>query len=130
MATAITTLRASLASALSNPGVWSVFSFPPASPIANSVVIYPDDFYIEPQNNQYGSISPVANFKISMIVPLFDNQGNLGDIETMCVAVMNLISASTLSMKVGSMSAPTTSSNDTGQMLISELSVSILTTWS
>jgi hypothetical protein len=130
MTTAITVLRSQLATALDNPGVWSVFSFPPASPIANSVVIYPDDPYIEPQNNQYSSISPMANFKISMIVPLFDNQGNLGDIETMAVAVMNLISASTLSMKVGQMSAPTTSSNDTGQMLISDLSVSILTTWS
>lgn len=130
MTTAITVLRSQLATALDNPGVWSVFSFPPASPIANSVVIYPDDPYIEPQNNQYSSISPLANFKISMIVPLFDNQGNLGDIETMAVAVMNLISASTLSMKVGGMSAPTTSSNDTGQMLISDLSVSILTTWS
>jgi len=130
MTTAITVLRSQLATALDNPGVWSVYSFPPASPIANSVIIYPDDPYIEPQNNQYDSISPIANFKISMIVPLFDNQGNLGDIETMAVAVMNKIRASAISMKVGTFSAPTTSPNDTGQMLMSELSISVLTSWS
>jgi len=130
MTTAITVLRSQLAAALDNPGVWSVFSFPPASPIANSVIISPSDPYIDPQNNQYGSISPQANFKVTMIVPLFDNQGNLGDIESMAVAVMNLISASTLSMKVGSFSAPTPSPSETGQMLMAELSLSVLTTWS
>jgi hypothetical protein len=130
MTTSITTLRATLATALSNDGVWSTFSFPPASPIANSVIISPDDPYIDPQNNQYSSISPQANFKITMIVPLFDNQGNLGDIESLIVAVFNKLSASTLSVIVQSVSAPTTSPNDTGQMLMSELSISILTSWS
>ncbi len=130
MTTSITTLRATLATALSNDGVWSTFSFPPASPIANSVIISPDDPYIDPQNNQYNSISPQANFKITMIVPLFDNQGNLGDIESLIVAVFNKLSASTLSVIVRSVSAPTTSPNDTGQMLMSELSISILTSWS
>ncbi len=130
MTTSITTLRATLATALSNDGVWSTFSFPPASPIANSVIISPDDPYIDPQNNQYNSISPQANFKITMIVPLFDNQGNLGDIESLIVAVFNKLSASTLSVIVQSVSAPTTSPNDTGQMLMSELSISILTSWS
>jgi len=130
MTTSITTLRATLATALSNDGVWSTFSFPPASPIANSVIISPDDPYIDPQNNQYSSISPQANFKITMIVPLFDNQGNLGDIESLIVAVFNKLSASSLSVIVQSVSAPTTSPNDTGQMLMSELSISILTSWS
>ena len=130
MTTSITTLRATLATALSNDGVWSTYSFPPASPIANSVIISPDDPYIDPQNNQYSSISPQANFKITMIVPLFDNQGNLGDIESLIVAVFNKLSASTLSVIVQSVSAPTTSPNDTGQMLMSELSISILTSWS
>ena len=130
MTTSITSLRATLATALSNDGVWSTYSFPPASPIANSVIISPDDPYIDPQNNQYSSISPQANFKITMIVPLFDNQGNLGDIESLIVAVFNKLSASTLSVIVQSVSAPTTSPNDTGQMLMSELSISILTSWS
>ena len=130
MTTAITTLRSTLATALSNDGVWQVFSFPPASPIANSVIVSPDDPYIDPQNNQYNSISPQVNFKITMIVPLFDNQGNLADIETLVVGVFNKLSASALSVKVGSISAPTVSPSETGQMLMAEMSLSILSTWS
>jgi len=130
MTTAITTLRSTLATALSNDGVWQVFSFPPASPIANSVIVSPDDPYIDPQNNQYNSISPQVNFKITMIVPLFDNQGNLADIETLFVGVFNQLSASALNVKVGSISAPTVSPSETGQMLMAEMSISILSTWS
>ena len=130
MAVAITTLRSTLATALSNDGVWQVFSFPPASPIANSVIVSPDDPYIDPQANQYNSISPQANFKITMIVPLFDNQGNLADIETLVVGVFNKLSASGINIKVGSVSAPTVSPNETGQMLMAEMSISILSSWS
>lgn len=130
MPAAITTLRSTLATALTNAGVWSVFSYPPASPIANSVIINWDDPMIDPQNNQYNSISPQANFKITMIVPLLDNQGNLADIETFIVAVFNKLAASSLSIKVSSISAPTVSPSETGQMLMSEMSISILSTWS
>ena len=128
--TAITTLRASLAAALINEGVWSVYSFPPASPIANSIIVSPDSPYIEPQNNQYSTISPIANFKISLVVPLLDNQGNLGDIESFAVAVMNKLAASTISMKIGTFSEPTTAPSDMGQMLTADLSISVLTSWS
>jgi len=130
MVAAITTLRSTLATALTNDGVWSVFSFPPASPIANSVIISPDDPYIDPQNNQYSSISPQVNFRITMIVPLFDNNGNLIDIENFIVAVFQKLAASGLNIKVQSISAPTVSPNETGQMLMSEMSISILSTWS
>ena len=130
MVAAITTLRSTLATALTNDGVWSVFSFPPASPIANSVIISPDDPYIDPQNNQYSSISPQVNFRITMIVPLFDNNGNLIDIENTIVAVFGKLAASSLNVKVQSVSAPTVSPNETGQMLMSEISISILSSWS
>jgi hypothetical protein len=130
MVAAITTLRSTLATALTNDGVWSVFSFPPASPIANSVIISPDDPYIDPQNNQYSSISPQVNFRITMIVPLFDNNGNLIDIENTIVAVFGKLAASGLNVKVQSVSAPTISPNETGQMLMSEISISILSSWS
>jgi hypothetical protein len=130
MTAALTTLRSTLATALTNDGVWSVFAYPPASPIANSVIIQPDDPYLEPSNNQYNSISPMANFKITSIVPMFDNQGNLADIETFIVAVFNKLATSGLNIKVGTLSAPTVLPVDAGQMLASELQISILTTWS
>jgi len=127
---AVTALRSTIATAITNDGVWSVFSFPPASPIANSVIVSPDDPYIEPQNNLQNSISPMANFKLTMIVPMFDNQGNLADIETYMVDLFNKLASSSLNFRVGSMSAPSVLAVDAGQMLSSDLSVSILTSWS
>jgi hypothetical protein len=131
MTVAVTTLRSTLATALENAGVWQVFSYPPASPIANSVIIQPDDPYIEPSNNIYSSVAPKVNFKIVMIVPMLDNQGNLNGIETMVVGVFNKLAASTtLKISVGSISAPTVLSNVAGEMLTSDMSVSIMTSWS
>ena len=130
MTAAITTLRSTLATALTNDGVWSVFSFPPASPISNSCIINYADPAIDPQNNQYASIGPQANFEITLLVPLFDNQGNLIDMENYWVALMAKLNAAPLSLKIGSFSAPTVSSNEMGQMLMSQISVSILTSWS
>ena len=127
---AVTALRSTIATAITNDGVWSVFSFPPASPIANSVIVSPDDPYIEPQNNLQNSISPMANFKLTMIVPMFDNQGNLADIETFMVQLFNKLASSSLNFRVGTMSAPNVLAVDAGQMLSSDLSVSILTSWS
>ena len=43
MPAAITTLRSTLATDLANAGVWSTFSFPPATLLANAVVITPSD---------------------------------------------------------------------------------------
>jgi hypothetical protein len=43
---AISTLRGTLATALTNNGVWSTFSFPPATLLANSVVVTPAIRYI------------------------------------------------------------------------------------
>ncbi len=63
---AITTLRTTLATALTNNGVWSTFAFPPATLLANSVVVTPSDPYIEPNNNSQTGIAPLANFKIGI----------------------------------------------------------------
>ena len=131
MTVAVTTLRSTLATALENAGVWQVFAFPPATPIANSVIVQPDDPYLEPSNNIYATVAPKANFKIVMIVPMLDNQGNLIGIEDMLVGVFNkLYNASTLKISVGNVSAPTVLSGVAGEMLTAELSVSIMTSWS
>ena len=131
MTVAVTTLRSTLATALENAGVWQVFAFPPATPIANSVIVQPDDPYLEPSNNIYSSVAPKANFKIVMIVPMLDNQGNLIGIEDMLVGVFNKLAASTtLKISVGNVSAPTVLSGVAGEMLTAELSVSIITSWS
>lgn len=127
---AITTLRATLAAAILDDTLYSTFSFPPATPIANSVVIIPADPYLTPNNNQYASISPMANFTVQIFVPLMDNEGNLNGIETMLVAVFNKLAGSSLKLNVGSVSAPSVYASATGDLLTCNLSVSMLTEWS
>ena len=87
---AITTLRSSIAAALTDNTKWSVFSYPPATPIANSLIVSPADPYIVPSNNDYTAIAPLANFQISILVPLLDNQGNLAGIEDDIVRVLSI----------------------------------------
>lgn len=128
--TAITTLRTAIATALVDNSLYQVFSFPPASPIPNSVIVTPADPYIEPNNNQYATIAPMANFKISILVPLLDNEGNLNGIEQMAVAVFNKLAASSIKFNVGSVTAPSVISVPSGDLLTCDIAISTLTEWS
>jgi hypothetical protein len=129
MTVAVTTLRSTIATALSNPTVWQVFSFPPASPLANSVVVEPDDPYIVPSNNQHITIAPLANFRIKLYLPLLDNQGSLASMEDFIVDVFTKLAASTLNYNIGSVSGVSVDTT-AGDLLTTEIRVSILTSWS
>ena len=129
MTVAVTTLRSTIATALSNPAVWQVFSFPPASPLANSVVVEPDDPYITPSNNQHITIAPLANFRIKLYLPLLDNQGSLQDMETFIVGVFTKLAASSLTYNIGSVSGVSVDTT-AGDLLTTEIRVSLLTSWS
>lgn len=128
--TAISTLRASIAASLVDNSLYQVFSYPPATPIANSVIVTPADPYIEPSNNQYNTIAPMANFRIMVFVPLLDNEGNLNGIESMVVAVFNKLAASSIKYRIGSVSAPSVTTGLQGDLLTCDLAVSTLTEWS
>ena len=130
MTAAITTLRTTLATALTNNGVWSTFAYPPATLLANSVVVTPSDPYIVPNNNSQTGISPLANFRVLMAVPAFDNQGNLAGMESFIVAVVTKLAASSLVYNISSVSAPAITNAASGDLLTSEITVSILTSWS
>ena len=125
----ITTLRASLATALANINVWNTYSFPPATITANSVIVAPADNYITPSNNTNVAISPLANLRIILTCPMLDNQGNLAGIETMACAVFKKLTTSNIVMNVGSMSAPTVLSVQSGDLLTASFDISILTSW-
>ena len=127
---AITTLRSSIAAALTDNTKWSVFSYPPATPIANSLIISPADPYITPTNNDYTSVAPLANFQISILVPLLDNQGNLAGIEDDVVRVFQLLEASSIVFNVGTVSAPSVLNLPTGDLLTCNVQISTLTEWS
>jgi len=130
MPAAITTLRSTLATDLTNAGVWSVFAFPPATLLANAVAITPGDPYIVPSNNDHVTVLPLANFKILITKPALDNQGNLAGMEDYIVAVVTKLAASALTLNISSISAPAIVSAQSGDLLVSEITVSILTSWS
>ena len=130
MPAAITTLRSTLATSLANAGVWSTFAFPPATLLANSVVITPGDPYIVPSNNDHVTVLPLANFRILITKPALDNQGNLAGMEDYIVAVVTKLAASALTLNISSISAPAIVSAQSGDLLVSEITVSILTSWS
>ena len=129
MTVAVTTLRSTIATALSNPAVWQVFSFPPASPLANSVVVEPDDPYITPSNNQHITIAPLANFRLKLYLPLLDNQGSLASMEDFFVDVFTKLAASLLKYNIGSVSGVSVDTT-AGDLLTTEIRLSILTSWS
>jgi hypothetical protein len=130
MPVAVTTLRTTLATALVDNAKWQTFAFPPATVLANSVIVSPDDPYLTPSNNQHITISPMANFKIIITVPLFDNEGNLNGIEDAACGVFAKLAASSLTYNVSAISAPSILNAASGDLLSCEMSVSILTSWS
>jgi hypothetical protein len=127
---AITTLRSTIAAALANNSVWSTFSFPPSTIVANSVVVAPADPYLTPSNNKQATISPMANFKIIMTVPMFSNEGNLQGIEETIVAVFDKLAASSIVFNVTAVTAPSVLTLPSGDLLTSDLQISVLTSWS
>ena len=130
MTTPITTLRTTLATALVDNTKYQVFAFPPATVLANSVIVSPDDPYITPNNNSQISISPMANFKLVICTALFDNEGNLNGIEDFVASVFTKLNASNLVYNVSAISAPSVLNAASGDLLSCEMSVSILTSWS
>ena len=126
----ITTLRASLAAALANSALYSTYDFPPPTITANSCIVAPaDGDYLTPSNNTNLNISPLANLKVILTVPLLDNKGNLNGIETMACAVFKKLAQSTIVMNVGSMSAPSVLSVQSGDLLTASFNISVLTSW-
>ena len=74
--------------------------------------------------------SPMARFIVTMIVPLLDNQAALANLENFMVGVFNKLSTSTLSVQMGSITAPKVLGVDSGQMLSADMAIGILTSWS
>lgn len=133
-APAISTLRQTLATQLTANTTYQVFAYPPATIQANSVVIIPDDPYMEPSNDSWATVGPTANFKLLITVPLFDNQGNLQGIEGAVVTMFNALFTATendiISYNVGTVSQPQVLSVASGDLLSCEMAISLITSWS
>jgi hypothetical protein len=127
---AITTLRSSIAAALTDNTKYSVYAFPPATPVVNSIILTPADPYIVPTNNDRTSVAPMAMFRLQILVPLLDNAGNLAGMEDDIVRVFQLLDASSIVFNVGSVSAPSVLSIASGDLLTCDIAISTLTEWS
>ena len=127
---AVSTLRQSIATALIANTVYQVFAYPPQTIQANSVVVIPDDPYLEPSNDSFATVGPTANFKLLITVPLFDNAGNLQGIESAIVTMFNTLASSSLSYNVGAVSQPQVLSVASGDLLSCEMQISLVTSWS
>jgi hypothetical protein len=131
---AVTTLRQTLATALTANTTYQVFAYPPATIQANSVIIIPDDPYLTPSNDSWATIGPTANFKLMITVPLFDNAGNLQGMEEAIVTMFNALYTATtndtISYNVGDISAPQVLSVASGDLLSCEMQISLITSWS
>lgn len=127
---AITTLRSTLATTLTNAAVWSTFEFPPETPLANSCVILPADPYIVPSNNNQITVAPLARFIVQLFVPMLDNKGNLNGIEDFIVQAVTKLGAASYALNISDISAPANISLVTGDLLGVEMTVEILTSWS
>ena len=130
MPPAITTLRTTIATALTNNAKWQTFDFPPATVLPNSVIVSWDSPMLEMNNNQYNTIAPTANFRILMTVPMLDNLGNLSGLEDVITSVFNLLAASSLNVSVNDLTQPAVLNLASGDLLTAEMSISILTSWS
>lgn len=127
---AITTLRSTIAAALADNTKYSVYSFPPATPVANSLILTPADPYLVPTNNDRTSVAPMAMFRLQILVPMLDNAGNLAGMEDDIVRVFQLLDASSIVFNVGSVSAPSIMSIESGNLLTCDIAISTLTEWS
>jgi hypothetical protein len=72
----------------------------------------------------------MANFVISVMVPLLDNEGNLIGIEDDIVRVFGLLAASSYTYNVTDVSAPAVLSAASGDLLTCNINISVLTSWS
>ena len=130
MPVAITTLRSTLATALANTAVWTVFNHVPEIPIANSLVIANDDPYILVNSNVKTAIAPTVRFKLFLLVPVMDNLGSQTKLEDYYLAVMQKLAASGLTINITSFSAPAILETPSGNLLQSEAGLEIISSWS
>jgi hypothetical protein len=83
---------------------------------------------LEPSNNQH-NVGVKANFTITCIVPMLDNQASLIALEEMVCAVFLKLSASTIDFSIESVSAPSVL-QEAQEMMVSTINISTLTNWS
>jgi hypothetical protein len=68
----------------------------------------------------------MVNFKLVVLAPMFDNQGNLINIEDFYLNIVNKLEASSIAYTIGSFSAPAVLTGTAGDLLSGEVQISVL----
>jgi hypothetical protein len=71
-----------------------------------------------------------VNFKLIVLAPMFDNQGNLINIEDFYLNIVNKLEASNLAYSLGTFTAPAVLQGTAGDLLSGEVTISVLSDWS
>ena len=121
------TARSALATQLANNSAYSTFAYPQPIPQALSVQLVPDDPYIV-STNQKQNLAAMLRLRVEMYVPIWDNQGNLEQLETLAASVRDKILDAT--QNCGDLSAPRIVSMETGDLLMAYFPVEVLVNWS
>jgi len=121
------TARNALAAQLAANTTYSIFAYPQPVPQALSVQLVPDDPYVVSTNQKY-SLTATMRLRAEIFAPIWDNQGNLEQLETMAAKVRDLILDAT--QNCGDLSAPRVVSLETGDLLTAYFPVEVLVNWS
>lgn len=113
-------VRNSLAAALVDDTQWQTFSYPPDSPLPNSVIITPGSPWITPLT--IGSKAVTVNYRIKVCVNTADNQGELARLEDMMTDIIGLLPEWTV---LKSVSAPQELQVGTAYLTVSDIDLEV-----
>lgn len=119
--------RNALAAQLATDASYSTFGYPQPIPQALSVEIVPDDPYVV-STNQKAALTAMLRLRVQIYVPIWDNQGNLEQLESIAALVRGKILDAT--QNCGDLSQPRVISLETGDLLTAYFPTEILVNWS
>ena len=82
-------VRADLATALTDDTKWQTFSYPPDNPLPNSVMILPGNPWMQPY--AVGTKSVRVGYTIKVVVNTADNQGELTKLEDFLTDLIQML---------------------------------------
>lgn len=113
-------VRTNLATAITDNTKWQTFSYPPDSPLPNSVIITPGQPWIQPY--AVGNKSVKVGYTIKVIVNTADNQGELTKLENFLTDIIAMLPEWVIFRSV---SAPQELQVGTAYLTVSDLDVEV-----
>lgn len=113
-------VRADLATAITDNTQWQTFAYPADTPTSNSVIITPGSPWVEPLT--IGNKAVRVNFRIKVCVNTADNQGELTKLENFVTSILDLLPSWAVFKSV---SAPQELQVGTAYLTVSDIDVEV-----